>query len=131
TGKYYFLSRPRRFGKSLLVDTLHELFNGSRELFEGLWIHDHWDWTRKHPVIHLRISKIPYQQLGLSEALYKELDVLAAEVGVALEETNLKDRFWELIQKASATERVVILIDEYDKPLIDYLEDPDKLTENR
>src|SRR5690606_10805494 len=56
---------------------------------------------------------------------------LAAEVGVALEETNLKDRFWELIQKASATERVVILIDEYDKPLIDYLEDPDKLTENR
>ena len=131
SGSYYFLSRPRRFGKSLLVDTLHELFSGSRELFEGLWIENHWDWSRKNPVIHLRISQIPYQQIGLHEALYKELDVLAAEVGVTLAETNLKGKFRELIQKASANGQVVILIDEYDKPLVDYLDNPERLTENR
>ena len=131
SGKYYFLSRPRRFGKSLLVDTLHELFNGSRELFEGLWVEDQWDWTRKHPVIHLRISKMDYQTHGLYKALFNELDVLAAEVGVTLAGTSLKDKFQELIQKASAHGQVVILIDEYDKPLIDYLDDPDRLAENR
>lgn len=131
SGKYYFLSRPRRFGKSLLVDTLHELFNGSRELFERLWIEDHWDWSRKNPVIHLRISKIDYQTRGLYKALFNELDVLAAEVGVTLAGTSLKDKFQELIQKASAHGQVVILIDEYDKPLIDYLDDPGRLAENR
>jgi len=51
-GKYFFLARPRRFGKSLLVSTLKEIFSGNRELFEGLWIYDNLDW-RPHPVIHL------------------------------------------------------------------------------
>jgi hypothetical protein len=58
SGKYFFLSRPRRFGKSITVSTLHELFSGSRELFRGLWIEDQWDWSKKHPV--LRVSKDPY-----------------------------------------------------------------------
>ena len=49
-GKHYFLSRPRRFGKSLLVDTLKELFEGNQRLFEGLHIHDGWDWSARHPV---------------------------------------------------------------------------------
>ena len=52
-GRYYFLSRPRRFGKSLLVDTLQELFTGSEELFRGLDIHERWDWSESHPVVRL------------------------------------------------------------------------------
>ncbi|MDE0097760.1 MAG: AAA family ATPase, partial [Gammaproteobacteria bacterium] len=52
-GDYYFLSRPRRFGKSLLVDTLRSLFEGSEELFRGLDIHGHWDWAAQHPVVRL------------------------------------------------------------------------------
>lgn len=132
TGCYYFLSRPRRFGKSLLVDTIKELFSGSRELFEGLWIEDHWDWERKNPVIHLRISKIPYQKVGLYEALFYELDALAEPLGISLEGTGLKSKFWELIEKtAKKCGQVVILIDEYDKPIIDYLNDPSKVDENR
>jgi hypothetical protein len=51
SGKYYFLSRPRRFGKSLLLSTIGEIFRGSQELFKGLWIEDQWNWEQKHPVI--------------------------------------------------------------------------------
>ncbi|MFM8373874.1 MAG: AAA family ATPase, partial [Bacteroidota bacterium] len=68
TGKYYFLSRPRRFGKSITISTLHELYNGSRELFKGLWIEDKWDWNRKNPVIRMSFTSISYQSLGLRDA---------------------------------------------------------------
>jgi hypothetical protein len=57
TGKYYFLSRPRRFGKSLFVDTLKEAFAGNKELFKGLWLYDHWDWEKKYPVIHINFAE--------------------------------------------------------------------------
>lgn len=53
SGKYYFLSRPRRFGKSLFIDTLKQAFEGNQNLFQGLWLHDHWDWEKKYPVIHI------------------------------------------------------------------------------
>ncbi|MDR0724072.1 MAG: AAA family ATPase, partial [Endomicrobium sp.] len=53
SGKVYFLSRPRRFGKSLLINTFKELFKGNKQIFEGLYIYDKWDWTKKYPVIHL------------------------------------------------------------------------------
>src|SRR5690606_26207525 len=66
TGKYYFLSRPRRFGKSLLLDTIEELFLGSRELFDGLSVADHWDWSRKNPVIHFNFAELPYAEVGLA-----------------------------------------------------------------
>jgi hypothetical protein len=56
SGRYYFLSRPRRFGKSLLVDTLKELFEGNEVLFRGLHLHSHWDWSRKHPVINISFN---------------------------------------------------------------------------
>ncbi len=132
TGNYYFLSRPRRFGKSLLVDTIEELFKGSKDLFEGLWIENQWDWSKTNPVIKLKISQTNYQKIGLYDALNKELDLIAADLGISLSQGDLKDKFREVIETtARQIGQVVILIDEYDKPLIDYLNDPAKLDENR
>ncbi|SEM22208.1 PD-(D/E)XK nuclease superfamily protein [bacterium A37T11] len=130
-GNYFFLSRPRRFGKSLLLATVKELFSGSRELFEGLWIYDHWDWEQNHPVIHLRISRANYQDHGLAEALSRELDEVAEELGIQLSEKTPKDKFKELIKKSSVNQKVIILVDEYDKPMVDYLDDSEKVAENR
>jgi hypothetical protein len=123
TGNYYFLSRPRRFGKSLLLSTIEEIFKGSKELFKGLWIEDRWDWEQKHPVIHIEFSKMPYQEVGLQEAIFRTLRKQAALLGFELESDNLKEAFEELIEKAASTGQVVILIDEYDKAIIDYLDD--------
>ncbi|SEN70127.1 PD-(D/E)XK nuclease superfamily protein [bacterium A37T11] len=131
SGKYYFLSRPRRFGKSLLLNTIKELFSGSKELFEGLWIADQWNWEQKHPVIHLRVSLINYQGAGLYKALNDELDIIASDLGLVLEKIHLKEKFRELIEKAAADAPVVILVDEYDKPIIDYLDNQDKVLENK
>lgn len=131
TGTYYFLSRPRRFGKSLLVDTIEELFKGSRELFRGLWVEDHWDWSVAHPVIHLNIAELPYKEIGLSEALKIELERIAGQLGVELHAGTLSGMFRELIEKASVNRELVILIDEYDKALIDYLDDTKQLETNR
>lgn len=131
SGSYYILSRPRRFGKSLLLSTIKEIFSGNKELFEGLWIYDQWNWAQKHPVIHIQLSKIDYQKLGLYEALNIEMGILANKLGFVLEADHLKGRFEELIRKASEKGRVVILIDEYDKPITDYLEDIEKVNENR
>ncbi|SFW34496.1 ATP-binding protein [Chitinophaga sancti] len=131
-GKYYFLSRPRRFGKSLLLSTIKEIFNGKKELFEGLWIYDQWNWEQRHPVIHLRFSQIDYKGLGLTAAISRELDFLAAEFGIQLrEEDSLALKFRELIREVAKIGHVVILIDEYDKPITDYLEDIEMVEENR
>ncbi|SEM30975.1 Predicted AAA-ATPase [bacterium A37T11] len=132
TGEYYFLSRPRRFGKSLMVDTLEELFSGSKELFEGLWIYDHWDWTKKNPVIHFNFAEIPYKEVGLQEALKIELERNAKFAGVVLETATLQGRFRELIEKVAQSKGpIILLIDEYDKPLIDFLDVPITVDENR
>ena len=130
-GSYYFLSRPRRFGKSLLLSTINEIFSGSRELFKGLWIENNWDWDKKLPIIHLKFSKSDYQELGLRQALINELDKSAVKLNIVLSRPTLKERFEELIVKASVLGKVVLLIDEYDKPIIDYLEQPEKANENR
>jgi len=131
TGQYYFLSRPIRFGKSLLVDTIEELFNGHKELFRGLWIHDKWDWSETRPVIHFDFAELPYKEVGLSEALKRAIIRNAEKLGVSIFSDNIKDAFRELIEKASVKENVVILIDEYDKPIIDFLDEPDQLDANR
>ncbi len=115
--KTYFLSRPRRFGKSLLINTLKEIFLGNKSLFKGLWIYDKIEF-RKHPVIHLDFSGIPFQELGLKEALRKFFIKYTDDVGVSLESEEYSEMFPELIEKLSANGKVVILIDEYDKPII-------------
>jgi hypothetical protein len=122
SGKYYFLSRPRRFGKSLLLSTIEEIFKGSKDLFEGLWIIDHWDWEQKYPVIHISFSDIGVQTLGLQQAIFEGLSETAKRLGISLTKTTIDLQFKELVQKAAGDSKVVILIDEYDKPIIDNLD---------
>ena len=123
-GWYYFLSRPRRFGKSLLVSTLKELFEGNRALFEGLWIEDKWDWSKTRPVIQISFAKIDYQGVGLEKAIIQALDKSAAIHEITLLETTIKSRFEELLSKLYEKKgKIVLLIDEYDKPIIDFLEE--------
>jgi hypothetical protein len=122
-GKYYFLSRPRHFGKSLLISTLSEIFSGNQELFKGLWIYDRIEWTQ-YPVIHLDFSHIDYETPEkLKESIKKFLDKVAKNYGLTLDkERSYKESFVELIEKLSVKGRVVILVDEYDKPMIEYIE---------
>jgi hypothetical protein len=123
-GSQYFLSRPRRFGKSLLLSTLEELFKGRKDLFEGLWIADKWDWTQKNPVIHLSFNVVDYEEYGLTKGIrsallkfYKDFALLPPQ------NVSIKLLFMDLIQQLHAKHgEVVILIDEYDKPIIDHLE---------
>ena len=123
SGKYYFLSRPRRFGKSLLLSTIKEIYSGSKELFEGLWIAEHWDWAIFHPVVHIKFAKSDYQSRGLGQAIIGELHQAAAEMGVVLTNNTVKECFEELLRLTFIKHgKVVLLIDEYDKPIVDYLE---------
>ncbi len=122
-GTTYFFSRPRRFGKSLLVSTLKELYQGNKALFEGLWIYDKWDWSKTSPVLHFSFDSVSYEALGMTESLKSELLDLADSFDINLVKTDVKGQFKELLKKLSAKHgKVVILIDEYDKPIIDYLE---------
>ena len=126
TGAQYFLSRPRRFGKSLLISTLKELYEGNKVLFEGLWIEPHWDWSKTNPVLHFSFDDMSYKQLGLEGAIVQELKKLAKKYQIDLLTTDYKSQFKELIENLALTHgQVVLLVDEYDKPIIDFLEKDD------
>ena len=119
----YFLSRPRRFGKSLMVSTFKELFEGNRKLFNGLWIEDKWDWSVTRPVIHLSFASMGYKTIGLEKAIIYELNELAKQHNITYLSDGFNLQFKELIQHLYDKHgKVVILIDEYDKPIIDFLE---------
>lgn len=122
-GKYYFLSRPRRFGKSLLISTLAEIFSGNRELFKGFWIYDKIEWT-KYPVVHLDLSKITFKSPeSFEEALEVRIEEIAANYNIQLDRTLfLKEKFGKLLEKMAQEQKAVVLIDEYDKPMIEYME---------
>ncbi|MEE4357450.1 MAG: ATP-binding protein [Desulfococcaceae bacterium] len=124
-GKYYFLSRPRRFGKSLTVSTLRCLFQGRKELFEGLWITENTDWEWKpHPVILFDFNSISHDTPENLDLCLKERMVnLGQENSIEIAASTLKGMFRELILALhhKTGMPVVILIDEYDKPLIDHL----------
>ncbi len=122
-GKYYFLSRPRRFGKSLLISTLAEIFSGRKELFKGLWIYDKIDW-KPYPIIHIDFSKITHKTPEmLEQALDTLVDDLARDSGVQLTPgLFLKEKFAQLMRKMAEKQKCVILIDEYDKPITENME---------
>ncbi len=126
--KYVFLSRPRRFGKSLFLDTLRNLFEGKRELFKGLAAEKSHDWSKTYPVIHIEFSEGNFRT---SESLHQSLmhAVVKNEkrLGVSSEHSLPALRFAELIREVSGkyTTPVVILVDEYDKPILDNLDQPE------
>ena len=134
-GGYYFLSRPRRFGKSLLVNTLEAIFQGNKKLFTDTWIYDKWNFEDKYPVIKIGFAKLDYERSGLYEVIEEKLIELAKNNDIILEKDTVKKRFIELIEKLAHKKAaaVVILIDEYDKPIIDYIEEKTmpKAVENR
>ena len=132
-GKFYFLSRPRRFGKSLFISTLECLFLAKKELFNGLYIEDKWNWEQTNPIIRISFSNIGHKEKGLYRAIDEQLDKIAESYDIVFRENVISGKFRELIEKLSATRgKVVVLIDEYDKPIIDYLGDQtEKAIENR
>ena len=121
-----FLSRPRRFGKSLMLNTFKELFKGNKTLFKGTYAYEHWDFEQTNPVIRLDLSKISGNQPEVISDMLLTLVVNAAErMDIALRETPYPSvAFDQLIQKAGKTTPVVILIDEYDTPILDNLNQP-------
>jgi len=122
-GMCYFLSRPRRFGKSLTVNTLKELFRGNKELFEGLYIYDKWSFE-PHPVIVFDFNEIRHDTSeNFEKALQKELQGQVREYSLSLEINDILEGFKDLVQALyrKTGRPVVILIDEYDKPIIDHL----------
>ncbi len=122
-GRYNFLSRPRRFGKSLTLSTIQCIFEGKKELFQGLWIENNWDWSQKHPVIHLSFNVLDYRRDGLEQSLCDFFDEQAQRHQIQLYTTSAKAKLRELILTlAEQSSPVVLLVDEYDKPLIDYLD---------
>ncbi|MEZ5453095.1 MAG: AAA family ATPase [Thiothrix sp.] len=127
TGKYYFLSRPRRFGKSLLVDTLHQLFAGNETLFRGLHIHPHWDWAVSYPVIRFSFGAGQLRNRAeLDDKMGELLRISQQELEITCTETSLQACFAELIRSAKAKygQAVVVLVDEYDKPILDNISNP-------
>ena len=133
-GQYYFLSRPRRFGKSLLLDTLAELFAGNEPLFQGLAIHPHWDWATRFPVIRISFGGgVVHSRAELDDKIREVLDDNARRLDVAAEAPSLSGWFSRLIQAAHAAtgQRVVVLVDEYDKPILDNLTAPERARELR
>ncbi len=133
-GSYYFLSRPRRFGKSLLLDTLKELFEGNEPLFQGLAIHEGWDWSVRHPVVRLDFAGGSFRSSEDLEAdLTIQFDELEERFGLTRRYHRPRDRFRRLIRALHerAGRRVVVLVDEYDKPILDALAHPDVAVAHR
>ena len=134
-GKHYFLSRPRRFGKSLFVDTLKELFEGNEPLFQGLDVHGGWDWSQRHPVVRLDFSGGNFRKPGfLEEHASAQIEDIGRRAGVGSGSAGSAPiRFRRLIEalRERAGRRVAVLVDEYDKPILDAMDDPDIARTNR
>jgi hypothetical protein len=127
----FFLSRPRRFGKSLLVDTLKELYEGNKALFAGLYIEDKWDFSKTHPVIHLNFANsVIESRAELDQAIYNLLQANQARLGIECDDFSLHDPagcLARLIRNAAQHygQKTVVLVDEYDKPILDNIDQPD------
>ena len=125
-GEYYFLSRPRRFGKSLFLSTLKSAFSGEKELFQGLFLENNWDWSVTYPVVHISFGSgvcrnVEDIQVTFDEILYDH----TKKYEIRFVKKSRKGRFGELIQLLNEkyNQAVVILIDEYDKPILDNIHD--------
>ena len=127
-GKYYFLSRPRRFGKSLLVSTLQDLFEGRRELFKGLDIEDKWLWETTCPVIKLSFGGVARSLADMKQDVINILDENQRRLGITCNKPDdiggcFKQLIWGAYQQYG--QKVIILVDEYDKFIVDNLDQPE------
>ena len=133
-GKYFFFSRPRRFGKSLLLDTLHEIFEGNKALFKDLWIEKKIDW-KSYPVVRIDFGKVVSKDGNLIEALLNEISRNAYRLGVKISETlSPSIAFGDLLNNIGekyGKNSIVLLIDEYDKALVDFIDDQSIFDYNR
>ncbi len=132
--KYTFLSRPRRFGKSLFLDTLQNIFEGNKKYFKGLYIYNKWDWEDKYPVIKISFSGDLRTPKGLKRNILRVLKHNQKRLGVECDNIDEYDTcFVDLVQKSyeKYQKGVVILIDEYDKAILDNLDQIEIATENR
>ncbi len=124
-GDHWFLSRPRRFGKSLLVDTIKALFEGQEALFRGLAIHGHWDWSVTHPVVRLSFDRRYDRPEDIERSIANQLGLIEHAAGLEpladadAAPERLQTLLYHLHHKTG--QRVVILVDEYDKPILDIL----------
>ena len=121
-GRYYFLSRPRRFGKSLFIDTLKQAFLGRKDLFTGLYLEHNWDWDTKYPVLHFSFGQGALRNREeLDNKIHQFLDTYYKEFGVASIYPDVSGRFAYLIREVATkyATKLVVLIDEYDKPILD------------
>ena len=128
-GKHYFLSRPRRFGKSLLVDTMKELFEGNETLFSDLTIHDNWDWSVKYPVVRLDFSGESFSESdSLHIDVMDQLANLESLHGISGNYQTAPHRFRNLVTTLHkrTSQRVVVLVDEYDAPILSTLDNPEQ-----
>ena len=133
-GVQYFLSRPRRFGKSLFADTLKELFEGNEALFDGLYVHERWDWSVRHPVVRLDFSAGNFKDPDyLRTNLMAQLGSAARRAGLDPEHSTAPELFsWLLEALHDRTgQRAVVIVDEYDKPMLDALAEPAVARSNR
>jgi hypothetical protein len=125
-GQYYFLSRPRRFGKSLFLDTLKEIFEGNQTLFTGLAIHDHWDWSQRFPVIRINFASAALKDTqDLARLLHQQLEDHERQFDLPARYPDIRSRFGDLMLRLhqQTGQKVVVLVDEYDKPILDKIED--------
>jgi len=136
-GTHYFLSRPRRFGKSLMIDTIAELFEGNKALFDGLYAENNWDWSKTAPVLRFNfaVGQVRVAE-DLDSFIIKMLKENQKRLGLSCEdydEREISNCFSQLIQTAheQTGKKVVILIDEYDKPILDNITKPDFASEMR
>lgn len=133
-GEYYFLSRPRRFGKSLFLSTLEAYFQGKKELFKGLAIYDLETEWKKYPIFHIDLNTANFREKdSLYTVLNDYLTTWESKYGTRESEATLALRFKGVIARAAEKEgcSVVILIDEYDKPILQTLRDPELQAEHR
>ena len=133
-GKHYFLSRPRRFGKSLFLDTLKELFEGNEALFKGLHVHAGWTWGEPHPVVRLDFAGGDFKQPDLlADSVMEQLAAEERRHGVEASYRTVPGRFAHLLEALHERtgRRVVVLVDEYDKPILDVLDTPAVARANR
>jgi Predicted AAA-ATPase/PD-(D/E)XK nuclease superfamily len=126
-GEYYFLSRPRRFGKSLFIDTLSDLFQGKKELFKNLAVYNEWNWDIHYPVINISLNTGDFKiETGIKNRILQILEVNKKKLGVTCNNPDdIPLCFTELIEAVyrKHQQKVVILIDEYDKPILDNITD--------